>query len=380
MKVKSSFLLFTLFFILTSLSAQVAINSDNSAPDNSAMLDVSSTSAGFLLPRMTEVQMNAIVAPAEGLIIYNTDEHCFKFWDGIQWNILGCPLPEQPSVIVGETVPSVGTTGTYSVTEVSDVNYAWTVPADWTIDSGQGTQSITVTVGEDSGDISVTPSNDCGNGIARTLSVNPTLYAPGTVFCASGSTAIVDVTNPATGDTWMDRNLGASQQATSSTDASAYGDLYQWGRFSDGHQCRTSGTTSTLSSTDTPGHGDFIVTTSTPYDWRQGQNDNLWQGLGGTNNPCPAGYRLPTEAEWEAERASWSSNDAAGAYASPLKLTLAGHRNALTGVLTGVGSTSNYWSSTAGGIQSGNLNIASSHAYISDQYRGIGYSVRCIKD
>ena len=56
----------------------------------------------------------------------------------------------------------------------------------------------------------------------------------------------------------MDRNLGATQAATSSTDVDAYGDLYQWGRFSDGHQCRTSATTATLSSIDQPAHGDFI--------------------------------------------------------------------------------------------------------------------------
>ena len=59
-----------------------------------------------------------------------------------------------------------------------------------------------------------------------------------------------NVTNPTTGDILIDRNLGASQVATSSTDADAYGDLYQWGRGTDGHQIRTSGTTSTLSSTD----------------------------------------------------------------------------------------------------------------------------------
>ncbi len=42
------------------------------------------------------------------------------------------------------------------------------------------------------------------------------------------------------------------------------------------------------------------------YDWRSPQNDNLWQGVNGINNPCPSGYRLPTEAELEAERLSWS--------------------------------------------------------------------------
>src|SRR6056297_790033 len=120
-----------------------------------------------------------------------------------------------------------------------------------------------------------------------------------------------DVYNPTTGKIWMDRNLGASQVATSSTDAAAYGDLYQWGRAADGHESRTSGTTAALATSDTPGHGDFITSNSSPYDWRNPQNDNLWQGVSGTNNPCPSGYRLPTEAEWEEEVTSWGSYNAA---------------------------------------------------------------------
>ncbi len=107
----------------------------------------------------------------------------------------------------------------------------------------------------------------------------------------------------------------------------AYGDLYQWGRFSDGHQCRTSATNPTLSSTDQPAHGDFITVNSGNYDWRSPQNDNLWQGVNGINNPCPSGYRLPTEAELDAEHLSWSSDNSAGAIASALKLPMAGSRD-----------------------------------------------------
>jgi hypothetical protein len=57
----------------SSYSQGVAINSDNSAPDPSAMLDVKSTTGGLLLPRMTFTQRNAIVNPATGLTIYQTD-------------------------------------------------------------------------------------------------------------------------------------------------------------------------------------------------------------------------------------------------------------------------------------------------------------------
>ncbi len=105
----------------------------------------------------------------------------------------------------------------------------------------------------------------------------------------------------------MDRNLGASRVANSATDEMAYGDLYQWGRPIDGHERRISPTTSTLSGTDVPGHGSFIKVDVSPYDWRNPQNDTLWQGVSGPNNPCPAGFRLPMSTELNSERASWES-------------------------------------------------------------------------
>jgi uncharacterized protein (TIGR02145 family) len=193
-------------------------------------------------------------------------------------------------------------------------------------------------------------------------------------------TAIVDITNPTTGKIWMDRNLGASQVATSSVDTNSYGDLYQWGRRADGHQCRTSPTTATLSSTDQPAHGDFITVNSGNYDWRSPQNDNLWQGVNGVNNPCPSGYRLPTNAELDSERSSWSQNNSAGAFASPLKLPVAGYRLSSSGSLNAVGSSGSYWSSTVSGTNANFLDFYSSLAILNFLNRAYGISVRCLKD
>jgi len=213
---------------------------------------------------------------------------------------------------------------------------------------------------------------------------NPYLdYPDGTVFCASGPTELVEVTG-AGGRVWMDRNLGASQVATSSTDAAAYGDLYQWGRAADGHQCRTSGTTATNATTAVPNAGNswdgvFITESSSPNDWLTPQDNNLWQGVNGTNNPCPAGFRLPTETEWNTERSSWSSNNAFGAFASPLKLPMAGARNPSNGSPFDVGSYGHYWSSTFSGAVVSYL-VFYSTAFMSSDNRANGFSVRCLKD
>ena len=185
----------------------------------------------------------------------------------------------------------------------------------------------------------------------------------------------------------MDRNLGASKVAESMDDDRAYGWLYQWGRLSDGHQDPASLESTQLSDGDVPGHGKYINASSIPFDWRDPQNDIRWQGVTGVNNPCPPDFRLPTAAEWEVEIASWGANqNAAGAFASPLKLVTAGNR-ALGNV--GYRGSGFYYTSD---IQitidiNGRLSRAY-HLIIKDDeailtfynYATTAMSVRCIKD
>ncbi len=66
-------------------TGSVGINNDGSTPAASAMLDVSSTAKGFLPPRMTTVQRNAISSPVEGLVIYNTDDKALNIFNGTSW-------------------------------------------------------------------------------------------------------------------------------------------------------------------------------------------------------------------------------------------------------------------------------------------------------
>lgn len=81
-------LLLAIFFgsVSTLLAQNVGINATGAAPNGSAMLDVSSTNSGMLIPRMTQAQRNAIGAPATSLLIYQTNANPgFYYWDGAQW-------------------------------------------------------------------------------------------------------------------------------------------------------------------------------------------------------------------------------------------------------------------------------------------------------
>jgi len=250
--------------------------------------------------------------------------------------------------------------------------------ADSTTSNGTGTGSFTSSI---TGLISSTTyylrayaTNSAGTAYGNEVGFSTPLPCAGVI--APSGFGIVS----SSGKCWLDRNLGATLVATNSTDASAYGHLYQWGRGTDGHQVRTSSITTTLSSSDQPGHGNFIIVTNLPYDWRSPQNENLWQGVNGVNNPCPSGWRVPTEAEWEAERLSWSSSNAAGAFASPLKLPMGGYRDGYNGSLSHAGSVGRYWSSTCVSSFSMQLLFASNSSTMLSTDRAIGKSVRCLKD
>ncbi|MGO4771559.1 hypothetical protein ACEN2I_07835 [Flavobacterium sp. W22_SRS_FK3] len=66
-----------LFFFLLSLLGNAQIGIGTVTPDASSILDISSTTHGLLTPRMTTIQRNAIAAPADGLMVYDTDFKLF---------------------------------------------------------------------------------------------------------------------------------------------------------------------------------------------------------------------------------------------------------------------------------------------------------------
>src|SRR5688572_20582907 len=82
-------LLFTLLFAAFIINAQnVAINNDGSTAATSAMLDVKSTTKGFMMPRVTSAQRTAIASPALGLLVFDTETKTIWAYDGASWKNL----------------------------------------------------------------------------------------------------------------------------------------------------------------------------------------------------------------------------------------------------------------------------------------------------
>ncbi len=103
--------------MFSAQSQNIAINESGNQPDTSAMLDISSTTKGFLTPRMTKAQRNAIALPATGLIIFQTgpDSAGFHYYNGTQWSWLATSDIKNAWALIGNsntdsTINFIGTT------------------------------------------------------------------------------------------------------------------------------------------------------------------------------------------------------------------------------------------------------------------------------
>jgi len=157
-------------------------------PHSSAIIDINSSNKGILIPRLTTLQRNSILAPAEGLLIFNVDTKCFESFVLNQWNNVSCPNtcfpPSKPQSINGPNQVCENTAFSYSINEINAATYyEWTVPSGWTITSGQGSTSIDVITGNagQNGDIAVKAANSCGLSASNSISVVSDPYVPASI-------------------------------------------------------------------------------------------------------------------------------------------------------------------------------------------------------
>ena len=90
------------FLLMTTASIQAQVGIGTTTPAATAQLDVSSTTKGFLPPRMTTTQRDAIASPAAGLIIFNTTTNGLEIKTSLGWILLSSSSADGlPTIQIG---------------------------------------------------------------------------------------------------------------------------------------------------------------------------------------------------------------------------------------------------------------------------------------
>jgi uncharacterized protein (TIGR02145 family) len=377
-----------------SLSGQVVVGGET--PDPSAVLDVQSTSQGMLLPRMTGAQRDAVSNPATGLTIFNTTTNCLETNLGTpavpDWVRMKC----RSAVVQTLDCSNAVVTGTLNV-GVSASGVSADVPytgGNGAVYDAQSVASTGVT-----GLTAVLSAGSLASGAGTlTWSVTGTAASAGTASFAlniGGQTCTVDVfvcgtvcrakVTATEYKDFMCYNLGAANQSACPFTPSweINGGYWQWGRSA---QAAAGPTGSGSGQTNEGTVSGWSTTDAEIGSWADGSKT--------VNDPCPAGYRVPTTAQWYGVVAS-NTNTNVGSFSNSatnygagkkfgdqLMLPAAGDRFYFDGTLEGRGNYGFYWSSTDSGPNySWSLRFGSSDADTDGDYsRTIGGSVRCVAD
>ncbi|WP_309640224.1 fibrobacter succinogenes major paralogous domain-containing protein [Flavobacterium sp.] len=337
-----TFFFLALFLLANFAEAQVGIGTTN--PDASSILDVKSTVAGFLPPRMTTAQRNAIVSPAVGLFIFNTSINCMEWWAGSLW-YNGCGTTFQAtipnnSLCIGKTISKTPCSMVAGATLNDDPLTTLGVEYDW----------------------SNATNSTMGIGLGATTNTRALVEIGGQCWCRY-NTDIVNTNLTAYANTSASAWSGYYNDAVNEL-AADEGRLYQWPAAMQG----------------------AIIERS--------------QGV------CPAGFHIPSDCEWmyleytlgmsvAEQQNSFFRNtgnvgqdisllSSGGTNSSGFTGLLAGQKNNGTGVFTARAFSAYWWTSSETsasnvvhrGIDSSNVGISRNPNIAKPQ----AFCLRCIKD
>lgn len=250
--------------------------------------------------------------------------------------------------------------------------------------SQAGTKVKRISIPEDNNQNPLCNGTEPGNNAGDTGCVS---------FTYMGEVVSYTTVRGADGNIWLQQNLGSTATAGAMNDEAAYGDIFQWGRWADGHQKRDSELRRTVAEPNNPRGAaavgnKFII--SSPSWWDERALTDTWSAassdlVSDTDgcDPCKAlgqGWQLPTQQDWTNLVSVENITNMATGYASNLKLPATGYRSNTTGEYTYVGARGYYWSS-------GTSNTGGRFVYLSTGIvtpssgapRGQGAAIRCVK-
>lgn len=192
------------------------------SPDSKSILTVTSTTLGFLPPRMTTTQKNAISSPTEGLVVYDNVLHDLQFYNGSTW-------------ISDAGVLSIAGTGNQITASASTGAITLSIPSDFrppgTIALGGGPQGNTASTISATGQYAeyITGTLATASADLTGIFVN-NILAPATAHKAYGIQVGSSFTNPGSGTLVEAASLYANPTFTGSgTTSSGYGLLVSVG-------------------------------------------------------------------------------------------------------------------------------------------------------
>jgi len=386
-------LLIILLGVTTTVFAQEGFGITK--PTASAAVEVASTTKGFLLPRMTDAQMAAIVSPVEGLMVFNTTRHSMMYYSSGAWICASIPslaqLPVASAVSVsGNLWGGSVLTASYTYSEATGIAAGTPIYQWYSSSTGVNGSQVALpggTVNPYTNSlgvrmyvaVGVTPVTSTGVRGTEVMSPWYRLACPSTLTGYHDTNKgapvyrtitynVVLTTLAGTGPKcWITQNLGADQEATSDIDASAASSGWYW-EFNRAQGFVCNGATYTPSA--------WVTATLEMLNWSLDKD------------PCAlllgAGWRLPTVGELNSVITNGGSTSA-NLYASGLKLHNAGYVTQSTG-LSGRGAQGYYWTSSQNDATNGNcltacyLSMSTTGAAKQFLAKDVGCTVRCLKD